>query len=96
MRRAVNIKNSLVTMARHLEDLFLRQTRLTCDTLNSMINAIGFCRQKTHRLLSTKNTPRQEVPEGFDETCWKMAFIQCLVDSTNQAGYRIRSTRPFF
>ncbi|RLB63048.1 MAG: IS4 family transposase [Deltaproteobacteria bacterium] len=46
-RFQVNIKNSLVTMARHLEELFLRQTQLTCDTLNSMINAIGFCRQKT-------------------------------------------------
>ena len=46
-RFQVNIKNALVTMARHLEELFLRQTRLTCDTLNSMINAIGFCRQKT-------------------------------------------------
>jgi hypothetical protein len=46
-RFQVNIKNALVTMARSLEALFLRQTRLTCDTLNSMINAIGFCRQKT-------------------------------------------------
>jgi hypothetical protein len=42
----VNIKNALVTMARHLEDLFLRQTRLTCDTLNTLIDALGFCRQK--------------------------------------------------
>jgi len=46
-RFQVNIKNALVTMARHLEDLFLRQTRLTCQTLNTLIDAIGFCRQKT-------------------------------------------------
>ncbi len=46
-RFRVNIKNALVTMARHLEELFLRQTRLTCDTLNTLIDALGFCRQKT-------------------------------------------------
>lgn len=43
----VNIKNALVTMARHLEELFLRQARLTCETLNTVIDALGFCRQKT-------------------------------------------------
>ncbi len=43
----VNIKNALVTMARHLEALFLKQTRLTYETLNTMIDALGFCRQKT-------------------------------------------------
>ena len=46
-RFQVNLKNALVTMARHLEDLFLRQTRLTCETLNTLIGALGFCRQKT-------------------------------------------------
>ncbi|MCP4285117.1 MAG: IS4 family transposase, partial [Gammaproteobacteria bacterium] len=46
-RFRVNIKNALVTMARHLEELFLRQTRLTCDTLNTLIDALGLCRQKT-------------------------------------------------
>jgi hypothetical protein len=46
-RFRVNIKNALVTMARHLEELFLRQVRLTCETLNTVIDALGFCRQKT-------------------------------------------------
>jgi Druantia protein DruA/Transposase DDE domain len=46
-RFQVNIKNALVTMARHLEELFLRQVRLTCETLNTVIDALGFCRQKT-------------------------------------------------
>jgi hypothetical protein len=46
-RFQVNIKNALVTMARHLEELFLRHTRLTCQTLNTLIGALGFCRQKT-------------------------------------------------
>ena len=46
-RFQVNLKNALVTMARHLEELFLRQTRLTCQTLNTLIDAFGFCRQKT-------------------------------------------------
>jgi hypothetical protein len=43
----VNIKNALVTMARHLEELFLRHTRHTCEALNTLVNALGFCRQKT-------------------------------------------------
>ena len=43
----VNIKNALVTMARHPEHLFLRQTHLACEMLNTMIAAFGFCRQKT-------------------------------------------------
>ena len=42
----VNIKNSLVSMARHLEDLFLKQFQLTCDSLNTLIGEIGFCRHK--------------------------------------------------
>ena len=46
-RFQVNVKNALVTMARHLEELFLRHTRLTCQTLNTLIDALGFCRQKT-------------------------------------------------
>jgi hypothetical protein len=46
-RFQVNIKNALMTMARHLEELFLQQTRLTVRTLTTLIGAIGFCRQKT-------------------------------------------------
>ncbi len=44
-RFQVNIKNALVTMARHLEQLFLSQVRFTCKTLNTVIDALGFCRQ---------------------------------------------------
>jgi len=46
-RFKVNIKNALTTMARHLEALFLQQAKLTCETLNMVIDALGFCRQKT-------------------------------------------------
>ena len=46
-RFQVNLKNALVSLARHLEDLFLRHARLTCETLNTLIGALGFCRQKT-------------------------------------------------
>lgn len=41
----INIKNSLVTMARNLELLFLQQAKLVAQTINNMINAISFCRQ---------------------------------------------------
>jgi len=43
----VNIKNVLVTMARHLEELFLQQAQFACRTLNTLIETLGFCRQKT-------------------------------------------------
>jgi hypothetical protein len=46
-RFKVNVKNALTTMARHLEALFLQQAKLTCETLNIVIDALGFCRQKT-------------------------------------------------
>ncbi len=46
-RFKVNLKNALVTMARHMEELLLETSRLTCQTLNTVIDALGFCRQKT-------------------------------------------------
>jgi len=46
-RFQVNLKNALVTMARHMEELFLKTSRLTYETLNTVIDALGFCRQKT-------------------------------------------------
>ena len=87
-RFQVNIKNALVTMARHLEELFLRQTRLTCNTLNTLIDALGFCRQKTR--------PGRTYPRVSMKPVWKMACIQCLVGSPNRAGNGIRSARPVF
>lgn len=42
----VNVKNALVIMARHLESLFLQQANLVTQTVNRMIDAISFCKQK--------------------------------------------------
>ena len=42
----VNVKNALVVMARHLESLFLQQADLVAQTVNRMIDAISFCKQK--------------------------------------------------
>jgi len=42
----INIKNALVTMARNLESLFLQQAQWITQTLNHMIDAISFCKQK--------------------------------------------------
>ena len=42
----VNVKNALVVMARHLESLFLQQANLVTQTVNRMIDAISFCKQK--------------------------------------------------
>ena len=42
----INIKNALVTMARNLESLFLQQAKWITQTLNHIIDAISFCKQK--------------------------------------------------
>ena len=42
----VNVKNALITLARHLEGLFIRQAELVKTTLNSIRDAISLCRQK--------------------------------------------------
>lgn len=42
----VNIKNSLVTMARNLELLLLDQRTVIAETINKMMDAITACRQK--------------------------------------------------
>ena len=42
----INIKNSLVTMARNMEVLFLQQAGWVAKTINHMIDAIAFCKQK--------------------------------------------------
>ena len=42
----INVKNSLVTMARNLELLFLQQATWVAQTINTMIDAISFCKQK--------------------------------------------------
>ena len=42
----VNMKNSLLTMARNLEQLFLQQMAQVAQTINSMMDAISSCRQK--------------------------------------------------
>lgn len=42
----VNMKNSLLTMARHLERLLLEQRTVIAQTINHLIDGITFCRQK--------------------------------------------------
>jgi hypothetical protein len=42
----INIKNALVTMARNLESLFLQQAKWITQTLNHIIDANSFCKQK--------------------------------------------------
>ena len=42
----VNIKNSLLTLARSLENLFLQQTQWVTKTINHMVDSINFCKQK--------------------------------------------------
>ena len=45
-RFKVNMKNSLVTLARNLEALFIRQADLVKKTVNNIIDSLSHCRQK--------------------------------------------------
>ena len=42
----VNVKNALITLARNLEGLFIRQADLVKTTVNKIMDAISLCRQK--------------------------------------------------
>ena len=42
----VNMKNALVTLARNLEGLFIRQADLVKTTVNNIVDSISRCRQK--------------------------------------------------
>ena len=42
----VNMKNALVTLTRHLEGLFLRQSELVKTTVNAIMDSLSRCRQK--------------------------------------------------
>jgi hypothetical protein len=42
----VNVKNALVTLARNLEGLFIRQAELVKTTVNNIIDSLSRCRQK--------------------------------------------------
>jgi hypothetical protein len=45
-RFKVNMKNALVTLARHLEGLFIRQAELVKTTVNAIMDSLSRCRQK--------------------------------------------------
>jgi len=42
----VNVKNALITLARNLEGLFIRQADLVNTTVNNIMDSISLCRQK--------------------------------------------------
>ena len=54
----VNMKNALVTLARHLEGLFIRQAELVKTTVNNIIDSLARCRQKER---PNRNHKRQSM-----------------------------------
>lgn len=59
----VNIKNSLITLARNIESLFLQQTQWVTKTINQLVDSINFCKQKErlgrkHERVSKKPTQK--------------------------------------
>ena len=57
----VNMKNALLTMARNLEQLFLQQVAQVAQTINNMIDAISFCKQKERPGRKHKRVSRKPV-----------------------------------
>jgi hypothetical protein len=54
----VNIKNSLVTLARNLEALFIRQADLLKTTVNNIIESLSHCQRKKR---PNRNHKRQSM-----------------------------------
>lgn len=42
----INMKNALVTLARNIEALFLKQSEWITEGINTIVDAMGFCKQK--------------------------------------------------
>ena len=57
----VNFKNSLLTVARHLEGLFLRHAAMLGETLGHLVGAIVSCRHKTRPNRSYPRRSRKPV-----------------------------------
>ena len=57
----VNFKNSLLTVARHLEGLFLRHAAMLGETLGHIVAAIVSCRQKTRPNRSYPRRSRKPI-----------------------------------
>lgn len=57
----VNMKNCLVTLARHLEGLFVQQAALVKRTINSIMNSITACQQKCRPNRSYDRQTRKPV-----------------------------------
>ncbi len=64
--------------ARHLEELFLRWVRLTYDTLNKVIDGLGFCRQKKR---SSRNYPRASMKPACQ---WHPSKAQTIARRSNR------------
>jgi hypothetical protein len=54
----VNMKNALVTLARNLEGLFMRQADLVKTTVNNIMDSLSRCRQKER---PNRNYKRQSM-----------------------------------
>ena len=57
----VNFKNSLLTVARHLEGLFLRHAAMLGETLGHIVGAIVSCRHKTRPNRSYPRRSRKPI-----------------------------------
>ena len=76
----VNFKNSLVTIARNLEALFLQQAKVVKKTVNRIMKAIGSCKQKMRLDRSYDRVSRKPIskwqPKKGSNTKAKVAIIE--------------------
>jgi len=56
-----NLKNSLITIARNLENLFLQQEALVKKTINTIINTVATCYQRERPNRSYERVSKKPV-----------------------------------
>ncbi len=64
---AANFKNSLITVARNLEALFLQHANVVKKTVNRIINAISICKQKRRPHRSYERVSKKPVGKWSPE-----------------------------
>lgn len=76
----VNFKNSLVTIARNLEALFMQQAEVVKKTVNRIMEAIGTCKQKMRLNRSYDRVSKKPIgkwqPKKRSNTKAKIAIIE--------------------
>jgi len=84
----VNIKNSLITLTRNLENLFLQQTEWLTSTINHMVDSINFCKQKERPGRKYDRVSKKPVKKWY-ATKNKNKVASCLPGSGSNVSFSV-------